>query len=282
MFRIRIASAILLSIVASTASAQTQGTEKRPPSPVLPRTPRTQFFYKPIWMLIEYPAVQKELKLTPAEKERLKKRLEEVERHHQDELAKLNEARKELGPNPDPETSAEFRKQSAAVQSDGIRERDAMLLAVLDRPRRTRMEQIQLQALGALAFRMPNIQEKLNLSPDQIEAMMEITTGGIREEKERTDATTIAVAKSFVRDPEAPNRRIMLPKQEGVIKAEYEKLAKDLAMLRKSVDQSIYKTLSKKQRTTYEKMLGEPFDPEKLTSDPIPMATPKKAETKSP
>jgi hypothetical protein len=57
-------------------------------------------------------------------------------------------------------------------------------LRVLDRGQRTRLDQIQLQAKGPLAITRSEVRKRLNMAPEQVEAIVSVVDEG-RQEIER-------------------------------------------------------------------------------------------------
>src|SRR5260370_25911256 len=106
--------------------------------------------------------------------------LDEHERRARDE--QLQEYRKKLpklepGEQPDPQVLQELQPLQAALRGALDRltaQTEAAALKVLTAEQRRRFAGIQLQAEGPLAFTHPEIHQRLNLSPDQVEAIGEI------------------------------------------------------------------------------------------------------------
>src|SRR5262245_25517601 len=124
------------------------------------------------------PRVREELKVSAVQAARLKSVEEERQRanvrFYEEKWAK----EKELREASDPEALAEFRESAQAAHAAFSGETETSLLKVLDRSQRTRLLQIQYQAEGPKAFTRPEVQERLNLSPEQIEQILAIVSQG--------------------------------------------------------------------------------------------------------
>jgi hypothetical protein len=132
------------------------------------------------------PGVQKELKVTDEQKDKLKEAATKVREDHKDDFAKFRDLSDE-----------EKQKLMKAVSE----ETDKALGKVLDDKQMKRLRQIGLQQQGAFAFMNPEIQGKLKLTNDQKEKiktineeagqkMRELFQGGFNEEA-RTKMTQL-------------------------------------------------------------------------------------------
>jgi hypothetical protein len=125
-------------------------------------------------LLLETPQVQGELKLRPEQK----KALEAVAKKYEQASNVLRRnamvERMERGVPGDPKAlnaaAATLREEAEAVRN-----------RVLARGQRSRLDQIQLQAEGAIAFRRDELQQRLNLTPEQIDEIVSIVDQGNRE-----------------------------------------------------------------------------------------------------
>jgi beta-lactamase regulating signal transducer with metallopeptidase domain len=177
--------------------------------------------------------VQKELKLS----EKQSKRLREI-------LDMRGQKLRALTPQslPRPELILQAVNEVDAVAQDAIR-------GLMDRRQRTRMEQIKLQLEGPLAFLKPEVQSKLNLSPEQIEQIDNLVTQGRRE---------------VLKAANVPGQVDMRALNSGEISDE---LKNTMAQSRRSALKAgrstmhgIGKVLRPKQLASYQAMLGEAYD----------------------
>jgi hypothetical protein len=139
---------------------------------------------------------------------------------------------------------------------------EGAILQIMDRRQKARMSQIKLQTEGPLAFFQPEVQSKLNLDPFQIEAIGELVTQG-REETRKAglvmvSASEAEAAKTTGLNPDA-NRL-----QERMAESRRSALKAGRATM-----QGIGKLLSKRQRATYQAMLGEAYDVTNIGGLPI-------------
>jgi hypothetical protein len=214
-------------------------------------------------MLLRSPAVEKELKITEAQK----KELAEITRER---TAKIQQARKDI------KDRAKFQAARAAILAGST----AATTEKLKPEQRERLVQIQLQAQGPLAFTVrepvassdgpgspdfvgPRLSEYLKMSDDQVKRVRAIVDEGTREiekaasfdlkrdfpEKPTTEATRKLVGGSEFRTAKDGARRAGLAARNAVIKR-------------------IEAVLNADQVAGYRKILGTPFDLAKLNPDP--------------
>ena len=153
-------------------------------------------------------------------------------------------------------------------------EAEAAVLKLLDRRQKSRLDQLQLQLQGTAAFLSENVQERLNMDPAQIELVKQAIIEG-RQEIDRYQGVPPEFGKHITAVPDTNKARI-----DPAIKKEFgdamERLALKAKDARATIDRKIFKLLSKRQRATYEKMLGEPADLYKLQG----IASPKPSDPK--
>jgi hypothetical protein len=217
----------------------------------------------PKYTLFSRPDVLEVLKVTAAQKARWAKLNEEHERSGDRLMEEINRNRREL----DRQSFAAYMESIRPIQQALVDEADAIVVKVLDRAQRIRLNQIQLQAEGPIAFTRPEIQELLNLTPQQVELIGAFVEQG-REEMRSASALPAGVMPSRVsRDL----RRTLL--ESKAFQSELGKTRDAVVQARKSTMQQIAKVLTKGQRANYEKMVGEPFDFIKMetnrTSKPV-------------
>jgi hypothetical protein len=131
-------------------------------------------------MLVTQPSVQKELKLTDAQGQKIARIDGQLKKE-------VEQARNLLAPKPDPGggplvlspemARAGMEEMKQATQALHA-EADVAVMRELQRAQRTRLEQIKLQADGPLAFERPEVLERLNLQAPQVELIQAILADG--------------------------------------------------------------------------------------------------------
>jgi hypothetical protein len=128
--------------------------------------------------LLQVAPVQKEIKLTSSQKERLKQAMLDGDRL----VKRLNEEVRirslEIRAQEGDEASRAYVFQFLTSMNSLTSPRDELLMKVLEPPRRTRLEQIQIQCEGPFTFTRLEIHKRLNLSPEQVEAIVAIVEQG--------------------------------------------------------------------------------------------------------
>ena len=153
---------------------------------------------------------------------------------------------------------------------------DVLLLNVLDQRQSARLEQIQLQADGPMAFTRPQIQERLNLAPEQVEEISGIVSQG-RDAIDKAARVPASLVPATPRlSPEL--RRSLLQSKDA--KRNIESSRERVSHARQATLQSIAKVLTREQRKVMENMLGAPFDFEK-TSRSTPRSQPARPSASS-
>jgi hypothetical protein len=200
--------------------------------------------------LIRRPAIQKELNYTKDQMNKFEK-----EQRLLEELTDLLRRKREQGkqmPRGSQEWAA-LAEEAQAVQLLWFDRQDAALRKVLDRRQMARLDQIQLQAQGQMAFLRADIQEKLNMDPDQIEIIRQLVEGG----EERMKTASLVPREMLLG---AGGASAALKSQDKEVKSVVENSRQKVINARNSTMQAIAKTLTKRQRAKYLEMLGEPFD----------------------
>jgi hypothetical protein len=253
MYRaIRVVSAFFL-VLPSASSAQGPQPSAPPSFDIRPH-PKYQ-------LLFRYPAVQEELELSPDQKAKLKA--------IQDELDREAKARREMAQKrADQEETVEAKQalfQELRVASV-LRpvEAEPAMLKVLDRGQRARLDQIQLQSWGAWAFLVPEVRNRLNMAPDQIERIRAIVEQGksfipVIHQKTQ-DAVTKVISEGKTADPAAAegNRKVSSKDQKAFASARATG-REEMVQAHLSINRMVASVLTKKQRENYRKMLGKPF-----------------------
>jgi hypothetical protein len=229
------------------------------------------------WLVMR-PELQEELGLTATQIAKLKSAIDDG---HEAAKARGQERmlmRIELQKRGDAEALAALKKNDLARIYMLTSESEAPLLKILDPRQRSRLEQLQLQADGPMALRRPEIQRRLNMTPGQIEMIEEIVSEG---REAMSQAAT--VPKGLL--PGGPNfgaeDRKKLLESEKFRSTVQEKRAA-VIRVRQAMSTRFEKQLTKKQRASFQKMLGDPFDFAKAWPSPASSAPTPKAETKSP
>jgi hypothetical protein len=201
-------------------------------------------------VLFRRPEIQEELKVTPAQKAQYANLQKEEEEFSERLSQETEKKRQEL----DPEEFAAFRASIYPSTAPFREEVEAKLLKILDRRQRIRLDQIQIQADGPMAFKRSDFQERLNLSPGQVELITPIVDQG------RQEIRNAAVVKAEVMPLglTAEQRRDLTKSEK--FKSEVGKKRDAVVKARLTTMQVIAKHLTKGQRANYEKMVGEPFD----------------------
>jgi len=210
--------------------------------------------------LLPLPPIQQELNLTEKQKAAVQKVVQGMGQQNR----ALGQQRRELmmaarmsGMMMMPDTG-EMQVQEAAFQQQN----GAALAAILTKPeQRRRLNQIATQILGPLAVAKPDVAEKLNLAPGQVDdiaaIMMERQAGLEQLRGERRMAGFLG------RDPNAdPASRDLNASKTLTLDQKAKKLQVDIS-------KKIGRILNKKQKADYVKLLGEPFDLD-LLDDPRP------------
>jgi hypothetical protein len=280
MVRLSLLVLLLVPVLARPASAQAQGRE-------IPQQLLSQRTYLGLGVipagqrklvLLKYPSVQEDMKISPAQQKELDQidaehapAFERIEKEHSEIRAKVRAA--EADPQLLTEATQKTVAQSRGMQGQVV----AAQMKVLDRRQRTRLEQIQLQIEGPYAFTRPEIQDRLNMDPGQIEAVTAMAHEG-REEAIRVSALPRDMLSTYIGG--APSERTKMTKSDGY-QSELDKARKAALKARAATMQRIAKVFTKKQRENYQKMLGEPFDILSLRTGSKP-ATPESTEPSNP
>jgi hypothetical protein len=214
--------------------------------------------------------VRDELKLTDFQKARLNDLDTEAKRDFERIRQKQQErAKEQLGDQPDPLASRAVRASLGDVLTAMDDQSEAAARKILDRSQYTRVEQIHFQSDGSSLFVRPEVQERLNLSPEQVQLIRAIVSQG---NSERLAATILP--PGVLPDPKESTREERLAFRKS---AKYKGAVKDVRKaalkIRESTMQSIAKVLTRGQRERYLRMVGEPFDFKKLWDAPASQPT---------
>jgi hypothetical protein len=204
-------------------------------------------------VLVGIPAVQEELKLTVAQK----KGMEDSSNR---QSAKLQKARREVTD----------REKFLAARESIVRETQAAILENLEPRQRDRLDQIQLQSQGPLAFNRsgipqlaldgPELAQRLKLTDDQAKRARAIAEEGEKEIEKAAAVPIVLDPKGGVPTPESIRKLVEGPEFKAAKQETREAARKAWA----SVIQQIEQVLTEPQRTAYHEMLGAPFDLSKI------------------
>jgi hypothetical protein len=208
--------------------------------------------------LLEQSAVQSELKLTNADR----KRWEDFEKKLSERWARLAQEYgtriQQIRAGGDPGALAAAQESIGAEANSRMDEADAARLKLLAPAQRTRLLQIRLQTEGPAGFERPDVIERLNLDPDQTELIRTLVDEG----RQRADRASEVQLGSV-----APGELYKSVSDVPVSKQYKDNLKNSTQAtisVRAETMRAIARVLSKKQRATYAKLVGAPFDLAKL------------------
>jgi hypothetical protein len=233
-------------------------------------------------MLVEMPLVQKALKITPEQLAKWKKALEELQKELKpliDRMEKWHEYRIKPAEERDPQVEAALREEFRNLQPQLLDRREALWAKVLEKKQFARLEQIQLQSQGPLAFKRRDVQERLNLSETQIAAILQIVDQGYEEMTKASIAPREALPPAGQRVTAEQLRAHLETKSTKSIIASR---SNAVLQVRSRVMQEAIRQLVRKQRNTFQAMLGEPFDFNKRDDEPKPGPQAQKREIEAP
>ena len=202
-------------------------------------------------VLLGQHAVLEELKLTETQK----KAMEDAPRR---QMEKLQKARREITD----------RQKFLAAREAIVNETVTAILECLEPSQRDRLDQIQLQSQGPLAFmsqqtaRMamdgPNrpLAQRLKLTDDQVKRAQEIAEQGEQEIGKAAAVPIVLDPKAGAPTPESIRKLVQTPE----FKAAKQKTRAAARKAWASVMERIEQVLTESQRTAYREMLGPPFD----------------------
>jgi hypothetical protein len=139
--------------------------------------------------------------------------------------------------------SAEDGRAMAALRERLDREAELEIKAVLEPNQWQRFEELQLQFNGPQAFLQPEIQDRLHLDVNQVQAI-EAAIAKVRQE----------MMQALPIGGPGP------PPEKGALSAIQAKRQEASTKFRASASKEISEILTKAQRVDYEKMLGKPYD----------------------
>jgi hypothetical protein len=190
------------------------------------------------------PAVQKELKLTDAQKNKVYGLSRTAGQKFRDFAQAMMLSRGNGDPQANMAAGHKLRQEI-----------DGEVAKILDAKQNERLNQIALQAEGPLAVARPEVASKLNLNPAQKQAIQEVM---------------LDLQQSQMQMFMQIRQNAMLNGQPDP--AQFAQMRQMTSNLRQEAVQQIGQVLDKKQKGNFNKMLGEPFDIKKLENTPMPGA----------
>jgi Spy/CpxP family protein refolding chaperone len=235
------------SILATTVLAQSPQPAQTSPLP-LGNSSRSLLLFK-------HSDVQKELRLTDSQKQRLKTLRDGFARENAEAL---KAADRTAAKAEDAEARRDVYYEFNTRMAIRAQEREPSVLKILTSAQRGRLDQIRLQSGGPLSFRLPEVQQRLNLDPGQIEQIGTILEDYLNEQRELRTAPLNS--QSVEQALKAAGKSLGDRKaRKAVVTEMYAKRESLGSERRKATDRKISRLLTKRQRAVYEKMLGEPF-----------------------
>ena len=246
-----------LSACVTTHAAGQLVASDGPPLPLAPIENRGRAGTEAKGTLVEIPAVQKELALTPAQKSGIREARKEGIRSEQATWEGYQDLFRALGPRPEPGAMAEFNRSAQEALNDVGRRTEVAMLKILDHRHAVRLDQIHLQVEGPVSFCRAEVQKGLRLDPKQVRTIEAVVAHGIQ----RMVDSVSAVAAS-VRAPAGP----YTPELSRTVyesKPYQDAFRKQGQIVRKARDdtlKAVTELMSKDQQKAYAAMLGKPFD----------------------
>lgn len=223
-------------------------------------------------------SVQAELKLTPEQTKQLAALGEKGEEQRQRWLGQMGLATGGGRDRDAPDEPAEPPSFEAMLESRRERQQSAerAIGRILSKAQYARLRQIQLQVEGPAALLRPDLQERLNMSEEQVAQLQELFQERRRAERATRDAANARRKAALDRDAtlrqlrerndpayraalaEARRKLDRSPedrKQVEAFRAEDDRIERQFQAVLHA------KVLTRRQSLAYKKMLGAPFDP---------------------
>ncbi len=206
--------------------------------------------------LLGYDAVQDEMKMTDDQKKQFKALIARQERELQQKMQQARRANKD-------------RQKAQAAMADVSREARTAIQAVFQPEQWERLDQIQLQAQGSLAFARPEngpwaamaytgppLAERLKLADDQLKRIRTIAQQANQEIQKAASFPIVMEAKTKPPSKEEIYKLLDSPEFKAA-KQKARQAGKDAAA---AVIGRIEVVLTEPQREAYHKIIGAPFD----------------------
>ena len=206
--------------------------------------------------LLSRPEVQNELKLTDQQKVRIDQVNAQLDQQGQQRFQAMRNITNNGGP-PDPEALQAMREAVTAMRQKS----DQAIGGVLTAAQRSRLQEISLQQQGPMAVATNlAVQKALNLSPDQVTRLQMIKdeSDQVRRQSFQGRGEMVRQLRESGLDREAIRAKMRSPE----VKSQMEQMRKQAEALRQQTLQRISRVLTKKQKQAFNKLLGEPFEPQ--------------------
>jgi hypothetical protein len=192
--------------------------------------------------------------------------------------------------------------------SEMLKENENGFSRILNPAQRKRLNQVSLQMEGIAALSKPEVAEVMNLTPDQEEAISLVITrsrlnqmttwieqgqamaslrnrrrptGTDTPENAPSEANTAKTRPTTTRDESGTDGKITGPatekeraEREKVFRKQFETMREKADSIQDQTVRDLTKILPRRQRSTFEKLLGPPFDPSKINTFGRPPAQP--------
>lgn len=179
--------------------------------------------FKPFFLsfLLSRPDVQKELKLTEAQKKSLQTRLQS-----------FGPRQREQSNQASPRTSG---GQGQRAQQPNVRDIDKVIRDILTPAQQKRLEELQLQWVGPGALLWPDVAQKVGLTNQQTQKIREAEQANMQKRWE------------------------VFQRARTTNQAEREKLFQQMELLRRDLNNKILALLTPAQKQKWQSLLGKPF-----------------------
>jgi hypothetical protein len=207
--------------------------------------------------LIAMTPVQRELKLTEAQKTKLMKTRDEFNRRRQESRPLLAQGPEAQGVNREV-----LQSWIAMVRAEHL----AAVNRILDSGQRARLEQIALQLEGPLALTRPEIAGRINLNPDQVEQIQGLVAQMSASRDQYMDLQLTRFENNTGTGGRAPGPGARAGSQKPAVSNEQEldslleRIDQNSTAMQKNAIRAIGRVLTRRQKAAFNKLLGEPFD----------------------
>lgn len=252
---------LLFSSMLMTAQPDGPPPPPAPPRPRLPLDIGLDVEPRRTLVFLGIPAVQRELSLAPNSLARAREVSREMRQFLESAALDYVARRRDLVlQGADGVKVKDLDRERLAVLEVLQQQSESAIRGILDPRQRTRLEQIELQAIGPGVFVAPNFKEvraRLNLDAGQAEAIGALAN---RCSDELIRVTTPP--------PKYDDPGFTLDQR----RAHGDSMRSEAAKVRESTMKAIDRVLTGEQRAAYQAMLGEPFDFSSLWPKPFEKA----------